>query len=92
MMCDGKDSKLLCGDLLDDAVWESTEEIPPTSSTKYSAELRIGKNELGRSFKLSHKCEAKLSIGFQRIERGRIVQFGERQRINDELHFSDART
>jgi len=72
-MCDGKDSKLLCGDLIDDAVWESTEEISPTSATKYSAEQRIGKNDLGRSFKLSHECETKLNISFQRIERSRIV-------------------
>lgn len=78
-MCDGKNSKLLCGGLIDDAVWESTEEISPTSATKYGTEQRIGKNELGCSFKLSHKCETKLGIGFQRIERGCIVQFGERR-------------
>ncbi len=78
VMCDGKDSKLLCGNLIDDAVWESTEEISSTSTTKYSAEPRVDKNNIGRSFKLSHKCETKLNIGFQRIERGHIVQFGER--------------
>ncbi len=92
VMCDGKDSKFLYGDLIDDAVWKSTEEISPTSATKYSTEQRIGENELGRSFKLSHKCETKLSIGFQCIERGGIVQFGKCQRSNDQLHFSDART
>ena len=73
MRGDGKDSKLLCSDLIDDAVWESTEDMSPASATKYSTEGRIGQHETGRSFKLSHKRKTKLNIGFQRIERGRIV-------------------
>ena len=64
VMCDGKDSKLLRGGLIDDAVWESAEEISPTSATKYGAEQRVGKNDLGRSFELGHECETKLNIGF----------------------------
>ena len=73
MMGDGNNSKLLCGDLIDDAVWEPTENISPTSATEYSAEQRIGQDVIGRSLKLRHKREAKLNIRFQRIERGRIV-------------------
>lgn len=64
MMRDGKNSQLLCGDLIDDAVWEPAEDISPTSATKYSTEQRIGQNEIGRSFKLGHKRETKLDIGF----------------------------
>ena len=49
------------------------------SATKYSTEERIGQNETGRSFELSHKRKTKLGIGLERIERGRIVQLGERR-------------
>ena len=73
MMGDGKNSKLLRGDLIDDAVWEPTGNISPTSATKYSTEQGIGQDEIGRSLKLRHKRETKLNIRFQRIERGRIV-------------------
>ncbi len=72
-MGDGKNSKLLGGELVDDAVWEPTENISPTSATEYRTEQRIGQDEIGRSFKLRHKRETKLNIRFQRIERGRIV-------------------
>ncbi len=72
-MCDGKNSKLLGADLIDDAVGEPTKDRSPTSATKYRTEQRIGPNEIGRSFKLSDKRETKLGIRFQRIERGRIV-------------------
>ena len=67
-MCDGKNSQLLCGDLIDDVVGEPTEDISPTGATKYSTEQRIGQNEIGCSFKLSHKCETQPDIRFQRIE------------------------
>jgi len=70
---DGNNSKLLRGDLIDDAVWEPTEKISPTSATEYRSEQRIGQDEIGRSLKLRHKRETKLNIRLQRIERGRIV-------------------
>ena len=92
MMCDGKNSKLICGDLIDDAVWEPTEDISSASAVKYCAEQWIGQNEIGRSLELSHKRETKFDICLQRIERCGIVQFGERRRSNDELHFKAART
>ena len=63
-MCDSKDSKLLCCDLIDKAVWESAEKISPAGATKYSAEQRIGQNEIGRSLKLSHKRKTQLDIRF----------------------------
>lgn len=72
-MGDGKNSKLLRGDLIDDAVREPTENISPTSATEFSSEQRIGQDEIGCSLKLRHKRESKLNIRFQRIERGRIV-------------------
>jgi hypothetical protein len=72
-MGDGKNSKLLCGGLIDDAVWEPTKNISPTSAAEYSTEQRIGQDEIGRSLKLRHKRETKLNIRFQRIERDRIV-------------------
>jgi len=72
-MSDGKDAKFLCGDLIDDAVRESTEDISPPIATKNSTDQRIVQNKICRSFELSHKCEAKFDIRFQRIERGCIV-------------------
>ena len=54
-MCHGENSKLLCGDLIDDAKWKSTEDISPASATKHSSEQRIVQNEIGCSFKLSYK-------------------------------------
>ena len=88
----GEDSKLLCGNLINDAIWESTEDISPTGDTKHSTEQRVVHNEIGRSFKFSHKRETKLDIRLQRIKRCPVVQFGERRWGNDELHFSAART
>ncbi len=72
-MCDGKNSEILCGNLIDDAVWEPTESISPTSVTEYCPKQRIGQDEIGRSLKLRHKRETKLNIRFLRIERGRSV-------------------
>lgn len=92
VMCHCENSKLLCGNLINDAEWEAAEDIPPASVTKHSAKHRIIQHEIGRSFKLSHKREAKLDIRFQRIKCRRIAQFGECRWSNDELHFSVART
>ena len=92
VMCHGENSKLLCSGLINDAIWESTEDIPPTRATKHSAEQRVVQYEISRSFKLSHKRETKLDIRLQRIKRCRVVQFGERWWSNDELYFSAART
>jgi len=61
-MCYRENSKLLCGDLIDDAIWESTEDISPATATKHCTEQRIVQNEIGRSFKLSYKRETKLDI------------------------------
>lgn len=73
VMRDGKNPDLLCANLMDDAVWEPTESISTTSVTEYRAKQRIGQDEIGRSRKLRHKRETKLSSRLQRIERGRIV-------------------
>ena len=62
MVCHGENSKFFCGGMIDDAIWEPTEDIVPAITTKYSTDQRIGQNEIGRSFKLSHKCETKLDI------------------------------
>jgi hypothetical protein len=92
MMCHGENSKLLCGDMINNAIWESTEDKSPASATKHSTEQRVVQNEIGRSFNLSHKRETKLDIRLQRIKRCRVVQFGERRWSNYEPHFSAART
>ncbi len=55
-MCDGKDAKFFCGDLIDDAVWESAKNVSPTRAVKYSTKQRIVQNDVCRSFELSHKC------------------------------------
>lgn len=73
MMSHGKNSKLFRSDLIDDAVWEPTENVLPPSAAKLCAEQRIGQNEIGCSFKLGYKRETKLGVCLQRIERGRIV-------------------
>ena len=54
VMCHGENSKFLCGDLINDAIWESTEDIPPASATKHRAEQRVVQYEIGSSFKLGH--------------------------------------
>ena len=64
MMCDCKNPKLICGDLIDAAVSEPTEDLSSASATKYRAEEWIDQNEIGRSLALSHKREAKLNICF----------------------------
>lgn len=71
-MGNGQDSNLVFGYLIDDAVREPSEDISPTSATKYCANQRIGKNEIGRSFKLRHKRKPKLGVRFKRIERSRV--------------------
>ncbi len=64
MVCHGKYSKFLSGNLIDDAIRESAEDIVSTSATKHSADQRIGQNEIGCSFKLGYKCATKLDIRF----------------------------
>ena len=92
MMRYGEDAKLLCGDLINDAIWESAKDMSPTGAMKHSADQRIVQYQIGRSLKLSHKRQTKLDIRLQCIKRCRVAQFGERRRSNDELHFSAART
>jgi hypothetical protein len=65
----GEDSKLLCGDLINDAIREATENASSARATKHGTEQRIALYEIGRSFKLGYKSEAKLNIRFQRIKR-----------------------
>jgi len=62
VVCHGKNSKLFCADMVDDAVWEATEDIASTRATKYGTEQRIGQNEIGCKFELSYKRETKLDI------------------------------
>ena len=57
-----------CGDLIDDAIWESTEDISSALASGHSTEQRVVQNEIGRSFKLSHKRETKLDTRLQRID------------------------
>jgi len=87
-----KNSKLFYGYLIDDAIWESTEDILSASVPKYCTQQRIGQNKIGCSFKLGNKFETKRRICFQRIERRRVVQFSKRKRRDDKFHFSVART
>jgi len=67
-MRDRQDLKLLYGYLIDDAVWEATEDIAPRAA-KYCTKGWIGQNETGRSFKLGHKSETEFSIRHKGIER-----------------------
>ena len=62
MVCHCENSKIFWGDLINNAIWESTKDKSPTSLTKHSANQRIVQNEIGRSFKFSHKRETKLDI------------------------------
>lgn len=73
MVCHSENSKFFSGDMIDDAIWEPTENIVPAITTKYSTRQRICQNGIGRSFKLSHKCETKLDIRLQRIEGSRVM-------------------
>lgn len=91
-MCDGQNSQFVCGDLINDAIGESTENVSPTSAAKYCAEQRIGQDEICRSFKLGHKREAKVDVCFQCIERCCVMQLGKRGWSNNNLHFNAART
>ena len=92
VMCNGKNSEFLCSDLVDDAVREPAQDVAPTRATKHGTEQRVGQDEMGCPFKFGHKRETQLGICFQRVERGCILEFGQRRRRKDELHFSDART
>ena len=63
-MCHGKNSKLRCGDLVDEAIWESTEDMSSASTTKHCTEQGVVQSEIGSLFKLSHKGETELDICF----------------------------
>jgi len=41
-MGNSQGSRLVSVSLMDDAVWEATEDMPPTSATKYGTKQRIG--------------------------------------------------
>ncbi len=72
-MRDRQDLKLLCGYLIDDAVWEATEDIAPPRAAKYCTKGWIGQEETGRPFKLGHKSETEFSIRLKGIERSGVM-------------------
>lgn len=92
MMRYRNDAKFIGGDLIDDAVRKSAEEITASGTAKNRPEHGIFQDDTCCPLELGHEREAKFDIGLRRIEGRRIMQLGKRWRNNNEPHFRAART
>lgn len=86
------DPKFLGGNLIDDAIRKPTEEMTAPTATKNCSEHGIGQDEIRRSLKLGHERKPEFDIRSRRIEGRRVMQLGECEWNNNELHFNAART
>ena len=92
MMCHGDDAKFLGRNLIDDAMGKPAKEISAPISTEDGAEVGIRQQGINRPLELGHKRKSKFDVCALGIESSRIVQFRERRRNDDQLHFNAART
>ena len=92
MMRHSDDPNFLSGDLVDDAVGKSAEQLASSGAAKDCSGHGVRQNEICRSLKLSHECKPKFDIRFRHIENRSIMQLSKCERNNDELHFNAART
>jgi hypothetical protein len=86
------DPKFLGGDLIDDALRKPTEKIAAPTATKDCSQHRIGQNEIRRPLELGHERKPEFNIRLRRIEGRRVMQLGECEWNNNELHLKAART
>jgi len=91
-MCHRNDPKLLWCDLIDSAVGRPAQRKAASSAAKNCADQWVRQNKTGRSLEFGHESKPEFDIRFRRIKSRRFLQFGERERNNDELHFNAART
>ena len=92
MMRHRDDPKFLSGNLIDDAVGKSPEKTAAPAAAKDCSEIGICQNEICGSLKLGHERKSETDIRSRRIKGRSIMQLGEREWDNDEIHFNAART
>ena len=91
-MCDCNDPNFVGRNLIENTVRESAKDITAPGSAKDRADVWIHQNATCGSVKLGDEREAKLDIRTRGIEGSGILQLAKRERKNNQLHFSAART
>ena len=92
MMCDRDDPDFVRRNLIENTVGEPTKKITAPGTAENRSDEGIRQNTTYRPIKLGEECEAEIGIRARGIEGGGIVQLAKRERNNDQLHFSAART
>lgn len=92
MMCDRDDAKLVGSNLIEDTVGKPAKCITAPGAAESRADEGIRQNAAYGSVKFGEERETELDIRARGIKRGGIAQLGERERNNDQFHFSAART
>jgi hypothetical protein len=91
-MCDSDDANFVGCNLIENAVGEPAKNIAAPDSTEHCADLGIRQYVTCSSVNLGEERETKLGIRARGIKGGGILQLAKRERDNDQLHFSAART
>ena len=92
MMCDRNDSNFVGRNLIENTVGEPTKKITAPGTAENRSDEGIRQNTTYGSIKLGEEREAELGIRARSIEGCGIVQLAKRERNNDQLHLSAART
>jgi len=91
-MCDRNDPYFVGRNVIENAVGEPAKNIAASGPTDDRADIGVRQNTTCGSVKLGHERKTKLGIRARGIKSGGIVQLAKRERDNDQLHFSAART
>ena len=92
MMCDRNDANFVGRNLIEDTVGKPAESITASGAAEGRADEGIRQNAAYGSVKLGEEREPELDVCARGIKCGGIAQLGERERNNDQFHFSAART
>ena len=92
MMCDCNDPNFVGRDMIENTVREPAKDITAPRTAKWRSGKWVRQNAAYGSIKLAEEREAELGIRARGIEGCGIVQLAKRERKNDQLHFSAART
>jgi len=92
MMRDRNDPNFVGGDLIENTVGKPAKNVTAPCTAEERSGKWVRQNAAYGSIKLGEEREAELGIRARGIEGCGIVQLAKRERNNDQLHFSAART
>jgi len=92
VMCDRDDPDFVRRRVLEDAVGKPAKNMAASRSTEGRPDMRVCRNSSYGAVKFGHERKTRLGIRAGGMKGGGIAHLAYRERNNDQLHFSAART